>query len=72
MAFNISRAAAVAARYIKNGTIRLAGETLIHSYSGLAGKKHDGAADALVWLILAVPSESRNSAYITSSRGYRG
>jgi predicted phage terminase large subunit-like protein len=47
----------VAARYIKNGTVkfpRKGCEQLLTQLLGFGGEKHDDAVDALVYLILGV------------------
>jgi predicted phage terminase large subunit-like protein len=50
----------VAARYIKNGTVKFPRhgcEQLITQLLGFGGEKHDDLVDALVWLILGVAGE---------------
>jgi predicted phage terminase large subunit-like protein len=50
----------VAARYIKNGTVkfpRKGCEELIKQLLGFGVEKHDDLVDALVWLILGVAEE---------------
>ena len=50
----------VAARYIKNGTVKFPRhgcEQLITQLLGFGGEKHDDLVDALVWLILGVAGD---------------
>lgn len=50
----------VAARYIKNGTVKFPRhgcEQLITQLLGFGSEKHDDLVDALVWVILGVAGE---------------
>ena len=58
----------VAARYIKNGTVkfpRKGCEELINQLLGFGVEKHDDLVDALVWLILGVAEEGIEQQRIT-------
>jgi phage terminase large subunit-like protein len=51
----------VAARYIKNGTVkfpRTGCETLLRQVLGFGAEKHDDLVDALVWMILGVAGDA--------------
>jgi phage terminase large subunit-like protein len=51
----------VAARYIKNGTVKFpctGCEELLAQVLGFSAEKHDDLVDALVWLILGLVGEA--------------
>jgi predicted phage terminase large subunit-like protein len=58
----------VAARYIKNGTVKFPKtgcEQLITQLLGFGVEKHDDAVDALVWLILGVAGDGIEQQRVT-------
>jgi predicted phage terminase large subunit-like protein len=61
----------VAARYIKNGTVkfpRRGCEQLLTQLLGFGSEKHDDAVDALVYLILGLAGEGPRSSGSTTFR----